>query len=345
MEDDDCDDGCGRSIAEGMTEEEAMEIWMRRDREFARERQLRLQKEQQLALLKELQQDKGIQPIQQTSRRSPSPMSDRENYLDDEDGEEVPASQYQHNSAAWNAAISQNALGEYDPKYHNAYVAYQRFMDVNRPGLAEAYVPSTPGLARLIEQQRQEETLASVRRREREDLEVRQMEAMEGLCSLRMGVGGGGAQASSQVAAAGPLSNPQARVDPLTAQAIEYERFSQAHRQQASAESSSSNTSNTAGTTTTDKEKKKDDADSDVSKFYLATPFPTEYNTKPVRCFNCNICLHTHPLAANYFCQTCCQISTVAITGRKGDADAAEEKMADKEDYGGEEDIEMAYWY
>ena len=341
MEDDDDDytaDGCP-SIAEGMTEEEAMEIWMRRDREFARERQLRLQKEQQLALLKGLQQQHGIQ--QQTRQRSPSPMSDRENYLDEEDGEEVPASQYQHNSAAWNAAISQNALGEYDPKYHNAYVAYQRFMDGNWPGLAEAYVPSTPGLARLIEQQRQEEMLASVRRREREDLEVRQMEAMEGLCSLRMGVGGGGARAS-QVAAAGP-SNPQARVDPLTAQAIEYERFSQAHRQQASAESSSSNTSNTAGTTT-DKEKKKDD-DADISKFYLATPFPTEYNTKPVRCFNCNICLHTHPLAANYFCQTCCQISTVAITGRKGDADAAEEKMADKEDYGGEEDIEMAYWY
>ena len=65
-------DGCP-SIAEGMTEEEAMEIWMRRDRELARERQLRLQQEQQ-----------GV------SRRTPSPLSDHENYSEDDEEENRP---------------------------------------------------------------------------------------------------------------------------------------------------------------------------------------------------------------------------------------------------------------
>ena len=121
----------------GITEEEAIEIWMGRP-----------QREQQQALLQGLQQ--GMQ------RRSPFPMSDHADYLDEEDEAddrplEVPASQT-HHSATWNAA-----LGEYNPAYHDAYVAYQRYMDGNRPGLAEACVLSTPGLARLIEQQRQED--------------------------------------------------------------------------------------------------------------------------------------------------------------------------------------------
>lgn len=74
-----------------------------------------------------------------------------------------------------------------------------------------------------------------------------------------------------------------------------------------------------------------------IDKFYLATPFPTEYNTKFVSCHTCNVGLYTHPLAANYFCQTCCSISSVVRGGEGGDA--VEEKMADKED----EDYEYGY--
>ena len=51
----------------------------------------------------------------------------------------------------------------YPPNEESA-LAYQRYIDNNRPGLAEAYVASSPGLALLLEQRRQE--LAHQRREE-----------------------------------------------------------------------------------------------------------------------------------------------------------------------------------
>ena len=62
-------------------------------------------------------------------------------------------------SDAWRRAISRNVMGEYnpnnpDPSYHDAYHAYQRFVDMHKPGVADNFVPSTPGLAALMEQRR-----------------------------------------------------------------------------------------------------------------------------------------------------------------------------------------------
>ena len=137
------------------------------------------------------------------------------------------------------------------------------------------------------------------------------------------------------------------KVDPMAAQvaaqAREYERLSQAHRSRqrqknasvaaTRAPSSNNDTTTSPSSFSSDDENEKEGSGS-TTAFYLATSLPTKYNSKPVRCIHCKASLHTHPLAVNYFCQRCFQITSLL---KKEEGDSVEGKIMDVEDNAGEE--------
>ena len=317
-----------------MTEEEALAIWLRRDSELE---ERRLQRERAAA------------------------------------------------AAAAEAAASPPVvmLMNYPPNEYSA-LAYQRYIDNSRPGLADAYVASSPGLALLLEQRRQE--LARQRREEileqqSMELLVRQQLQAERLAQerheahlyeqaqRRQDVLVGShinilLQNQSTVVSSihgsvmdnGSISSGSNYSSIADSQAREYERLSQAHSQilsdedmarSMSSESSPENSGvappprpaedpdNSQGNNDDDS-KNKEKTRNRQDEYYLATVFRTTWNTKRVACQHCDLDLYTNPLANQFFCQNCCEITGV----EHQDMDTrCEEKMQDVDDY----DVEMAY--
>ena len=80
-----------------------------------------------------------------------------------------------------------------------------------------------------------------------------------------------------------------------------------------------------------DSKKKKDDQNmvyQTIRAYYSANPSRTQYLTKPVKCSKCFANLYTHPLAQNFCCHFCCQMSLV----REDVGNEWDEKMADPDD-------------
>jgi len=176
-------------IPEDMTEEKAMEIWLRKDDEI----RARMIREEEMAAERaaaEPYQEAvlGEQLYHQQLQQQPNNQGGIEaaaaqqhyqstnseydmSYDSDSCGDSnlplaIPAAQ--SNSAAWQDAISHNPINPNDPAQHETWLAYERFIQLNKPGVADNYVPSTPGLARLIEEQREEERRALVRKTEQQ---------------------------------------------------------------------------------------------------------------------------------------------------------------------------------
>ena len=300
---------------EDMTEEEAMAIWLRRDSELE---ERRLQRER----------------------------------------------------AAVEAAASPPVVMpmNYPPNAFSA-VAYQRYIDSSRPGLADAYVASSPGLALLLEQRRQE----LARQRREEILEQERM--AERLAQERyeaylyeqeqrrqdvFGVSNVNIPRQDQptVTNSGSVSSGSNYSSIADAQAREYERLSQAHRQRLAdedmcrsmpSESSPENSGDGSSSCPTEDPDGSQNSDDDASKskervstfnqhdeYHLATFFRTTWNTKRVQCQNCQLSLYTSPLANQFFCQTCSDITCVEHQDLET---RCEEKMQDMDD----QDVEMAY--
>jgi len=148
-----------------MTEDEAMAIWLQRNEEIG-------ERVREREAAEAAQQRASSSPHHSSREGSSSPGGSSDDCCDEslhshrsdsvESGD--TNSGFQHAAAvthsdAWNRAISHNVMGEYDPyntdpAYQNAYHAYQRFVDMNQPGVADNFVASTPGLAALMEQRR-----------------------------------------------------------------------------------------------------------------------------------------------------------------------------------------------
>mmetsp|Transcript_13204 Transcript_13204/g.24279 ORF Transcript_13204/g.24279 Transcript_13204/m.24279 type:complete len:356 (+) Transcript_13204:223-1290(+) len=350
------DDDCSSpepSIPEDMTEEKAMEIWLRRDSELEEERLQRVRQQREL----ELQQQPPMGELAQQQQQYRGPSSPSSSGSSSSHGQPPAIPAARRSSAAWDAAVSQNAMGAYDPAYHDAYMAYQRFINMNRPGMADAYVPSTPGLARLIEQQREEDRLYEEQQRQElaaaQQREAQQRQALEAHQRRNAAQQGyHGSYSSHNTMGGSPLPQDVMFRRPqdagLEAQVREYERLSQVHSAQNNSQQDNYSRPPTVIATTTigssastndnDSTKKKEH---NVNSYYLATPNPTQYLTKPVICYHCRADMYTHHLAKNYMCQQCCQISAVA---REQDLGSGwEEKRADKED--GEQEVNMSDFY
>ncbi len=156
-----------------MTEEEAMGIWLQRNEEIG-ERVRRRDERRRLAAEEAAAADPrgGEEEPTTTSDTQANAAAALADDLDvslrsqsaSDDGSSGGVGNFQHaasvtQSDAWRRAISRNVMGEYnpnnpDPSYHDAYHAYQRFVDMHKPGVADNFVPSTPGLAALMEQRR-----------------------------------------------------------------------------------------------------------------------------------------------------------------------------------------------
>ena len=483
---------------DGMTEERALEIWLRKDEELFR---ARLEREEESRREMggdddETSNNNVAEPnISQEGAARPSsnnpdiPLHDENNnfYIDDDDWSSssggdsnlppvIPAAQ--SNSDAWQQALARNPCDPNDPLHRSSWLAYENFIRCYRPGLADNFVASTPGLARMIEEQKERDRLRKVLEAEEEQeqeqrqrarteeyeakvafeqrihqsiLHVKQQQQLQQQQMHQLGnyyndamsmetqqqqqhqmmmnahqqqpqVGMGNntndmdtlvstmatrlaaqtqdlnlaaqareylritqaqhlppplhIQVPSSVAAAPAAPSAQQQqqqvTDPILAQAIEYERLSQAHnRSRGTSSGSNGGSSKESSSSSGDKKKSGDGADNSspdskqhvassattaandaiTEPFFLATPIVTQYNTRAVTCVHCKLILYTHPLALNYFCQRCCQIT------KGGDAqqhrqevmmgwnyqnvgmannmatDGFEEKMMDGEDY------------
>ncbi|KAL9180655.1 hypothetical protein ACHAXT_011108 [Thalassiosira profunda] len=141
-----------RSIPEGMTEEQSMDIWLRRNREIEEERLRELQHQQQPHVAGDSPPPHEVRAQQQM--RTPSPMSDGGGGGGQQ---QQPAVADPQQTDAWNAALARNPMGAYDPAEHDAWMAMQRYELASRPEVRDAYVPSTSGMAMLMEAARRED--------------------------------------------------------------------------------------------------------------------------------------------------------------------------------------------
>ena len=153
-----------------MTEEEAMEIWLQRNEEIGervrrRDELRRLAAEEAASAAEDPRGGEEEQPTTSDTINQANAAAASDGASDDgSSGADGSVGNFQHaasvtQSDAWRRAISRNVMGEYnpnnpDPSYHDAYHAYQRFVDMHKPGVADNFVPSTPGLAALMEQRR-----------------------------------------------------------------------------------------------------------------------------------------------------------------------------------------------
>mmetsp|Transcript_38974 Transcript_38974/g.83956 ORF Transcript_38974/g.83956 Transcript_38974/m.83956 type:complete len:553 (-) Transcript_38974:121-1779(-) len=176
---------------EGMTEEDAMQIWLRRDRELG-EAQIRREQQQregqqyqqlgdgelplgelplsELVIDQQRRQYREHQQQQQYRERSTSPsmsINGDDSYHSisgiSSTGHRhrppgIPASR-NTSSAGWQQQQSTVTYRPVDQsrQQRSAQISCQRFVDMNRPGMADAYIPSTPGMAQLLEYQRDED--------------------------------------------------------------------------------------------------------------------------------------------------------------------------------------------
>ena len=122
-------------IPEDMTEERALEIWLRKDDEI----RARLERVEELR--RETEGDNDDISLSSSSHGDPNlPPA-------------IPASQ--SNSDAWQRALALNPCDPNDPEFRSSWLAYEHFLQLHRPGLADNFVASTPGLARMIDEQRE----------------------------------------------------------------------------------------------------------------------------------------------------------------------------------------------
>ena len=151
-------DDCSRSSSDesiydiDMTEEEAMAIWLERNEKIGE----RVRRREAEALRRAEQQPLSREVSSSSSRGGAAVDSDRSLHSSDINSGIQHAAAVTH-SDAWNRAISRNVMGEYDPHntdpaYQNAYHAYQKFVVMNQPGVADSFIASTPGLAALMEE-------------------------------------------------------------------------------------------------------------------------------------------------------------------------------------------------
>ena len=360
------DDGSGSSSDEGssdydmdMTEEEAMAIWLERNEKIG-ERVRRREAAEALRRANSQQQ----QPLPLGGGRSSPPSSSAD---DDSDrslhssasrggGGDINSG-LQHAAAvthsdAWNRAISRNVMGEYDPHntdpaYQNAYHAYQRFVDVNQPGVADNYVASTPGLAALMEER------SHLMARERYlNLQLNQVQHQmhtDPMISPSSSCyhGGNDARQSSFAAPASQsqgggsiINNPPLRKSSSSPVEITKKEDDISSITKVSTPSylmkSKENASETPYHTSAaasaqireyqrlqqahSQPKSEDSASksttsstSEQPSYFYGFTYRTQGNSKEITCSYCRSRVYTAPLAVHMFCQSCAQISKLEV--------------------------------
>lgn len=217
---------------------------------------------------------------------------------------------------------TENIMGEYDPRYHDAWMACERYANMNRPGISENYVPSTPGMALLLEQTRQQKAKVryeeEMKRRQQEESARQQLELL--YAEQRRIAQGGKVPSPTTIGGLLPCvasinSNASTSLyqSALADQVREYERLRRS-AQDARSEDDKKPPPTKKGPVT--------------QRYYLATSYATQAQTKPVSCNFCSASMYTNQVADRYFCQKCGHISECC-----DDEDARwEGKMQDAED-------------
>ncbi len=325
-----------------MTEEEAMEIWLQRNEEIGervrrRDERRRLAAEEAASAADHPRGGGGGEPppTSDTANQANAAAASDGASDDGSSGADGSVGNFQHaasvtQSDAWRRAISRNVMGEYnpndpDPSYHDAYHAYQRFVDMHKPGVADNFVPSTPGLAALMEQRRylmaRQGHLDSLVNHQaaahNEHQGVQQMQTSTSSC--KAGITSSSSPQDSQEKNAStntPDCSTAASVRKLLNKSQEDGKLEDES-------SSSSNNNNKLG-----------GGDDGSRRFFYAFSYPTQCNNKKVTCSGCLVDLYTNPLATNFFCQPCGTVTSVLDDkrGEGGDEAMWEEKMQDVED-------------
>ncbi len=384
------DDGSSSSVAttfdiDNMTEEEAMAIWLKRNEEIGERVRRREAAETARRAQKQQLSSSSSSSFSVGGGSSSSPScaavdcdeSLHTHFSDSVGSGDMSSGCFQHAAAvthsdAWKRAISRNVMGEYDPQntdpaYQNAYHAYQRFVDMNQPGMADNFVASTPGLAALMEQRRH--LMAKQRCL---DLQVEemdhQMHTSHNISSSSQANSVFTVQASpSSVPAPQDQGDQSLRKSPLHLSSRSADDVTKAKnglfsmtrlqgRHSSSPLRLSRNTAPennpthvvSAATSAQILEYRRlQQAHSSHLKFeeshapkvttptnsqpsyFYAFPYRTQYNPRAVMCSSCQSCVYTTPLAENMFCQSCGQISKVV----QGDLESrCEGKMQEAED-------------
>jgi hypothetical protein len=377
-----------------MTEEEAMEIWLQRNEEIG-ERVRRRDERRRLAAAEEAASaadhpcgggEEEPPPTSDTTNQTNAAAATLADDLDvslrsqsaSDDGISSSAApgggvgNFQHaasvtQSDAWRRAISHNVMGEYnpnnpDPSYHDAYHAYQRFVDMHKPGVAENFVPSTPGLAALMEQRRY---LMARQGHLDSSHDVQQMQTSTLSCTA--GITSSSSPQDSQEKNASTNTPADCSIrqslscDDIIRRISEHDEMASSVDQPSTSGSAppfpkkssiirrSDNTALVAAASMRKLLNKSHESSSNSSsnnnklggggdgsrRFFYAFPYPTQYNNKKVTCSGCLVNLYTNPLASNFFCQTCATVTSVLDKrdGGEGGGEAMwEEKMQDVED-------------
>lgn len=378
-----------------MTEEEAMAIWLQRNEEIG-ERVRRRDERRRLAA----EEAASAADHPRGGEEEAATTSDATNQADaaaaaaSDDLDESLRSQsasddgssgsggvgnFQHaasvtQSDAWRRAISRNVMGEYnpqnpDPSYHDAYHAYQRFVDMHKPGVADNFVPSTPGLAALMEQRRY-----LMARQGHLDSLVNHQAAVDEhqvqtTSSSAAGITSSSAPQDSQEKNASTTDNnpdcsiPQSlSCDDIIRRISEHDELpsdqpstsgsAPPFPKKSSILSRSDNTALVAAASmrklfnkSQEQGKLEDESSTnnnklggwvdDSRRFFYAFSYPTQYNNKKVTCSGCLVGLYTNPLSSNFFCQACGTVTSVSddkMGEGGGDEAMWEEKMQDVED-------------
>lgn len=371
---------------DNMTEEEAMAIWLKRNEEIGERVRRREAAEALRRASKQMSSSSSssfsVGGGSSSSHGGAAADCDESLYTHYSDsvasGDISSSSCFQHAAAvthsdAWKRAISRNVMGEYDPQntdpaYQNAYIAYQRFVAMNQPGVADGFVASTPGLAALMEQRKH-----LMARQRHLDLQVQERDHQMETSHISHET----VQASSPSAV--PATQDQqgdqsTRTRPLhqSRNANETTKMknglfatTRLQRRNSSALPSSSSRPSSRSTTPENtttvseatfaqmieyKRLQQTHSSSQLLKseettalpkgtafinnpqpsYFYAFPYRTQYNSKAVLCSCCQSCVYTTPLAENMFCQSCGQISKPVD---RGDLESRwEGKMQEAED-------------
>ena len=377
-----------------MTEEEAMEIWLQRNEEIGervrrRDERRRLAAEE-AASAAEDPRGGGGEEEQPTTSDTANQANAAAALADDLDvslrsqsasddgssGADGSVGNFQHaasvtQSDAWRRAISRNVMGEYnpndpDPSYHDAYHAYQRFVDMHKPGVADNFVPSTPGLAALMEQRRY-----LMARQGHLDSLVNQQAMQTSTSSCKAGITSSSSPQDSQVKNASTNTSDCSirqslscddiirRISEQDEEVMQSDQLSTSGSappfpKKSSILSRSDNTALVAAasmrkllnksqeggkledelSSSSNNNNKLGGGDDGSRRFFYAFSYPTQCNNKKVTCSGCLVDLYTNPLATNFFCQPCGTVTSVLDDkrGEGGDEAMWEEKMQDVED-------------
>ena len=313
---------------DGLSEDELMAIWERRNlKHFDRRQRLlaeQRQRQQQLHQQEQQQEDDMIreESVLTSNNEVEEPQVDAP--LESLAASSSVARRHQQpqpqrficaaDDPQWREITSRNIMGDYDPHrasrepaYLTAWMACQRLVNMNRSGVdPDDFIPTNPRLAALLEhrkreiaRERHEEETAL--RQQREDF-FRQREAVDQQ-GLDMDIDAEGDAATLP----GNMLSAQA--------ATEEKRSNQVHRLQRESQGSSNS--------------RKRVSSGGGTGFYMALPYPTQQLFKAVVCSSCNCALYTTPVALRFFCQTCGRLSSVP---RGSDEERYEEKMQDAED-------------